>query len=65
MTDITNLIKGSTHDIIAVTTIWALINNQPISYYFKYNNTEFYYTYLTYKTLIGVGVSFYVMSKYY
>ena len=64
MTYITHLIKGSTYHIIAVTTIWALINNQPISYYFKYN-IEFYDTYLTYKTMIGVGVSFYVMSKYY
>lgn len=67
MTDITNLIKGSTYDIIAVTTMWALINNPylPMNYYFKYNNIEFYDITPRYRTMIGLGLSFYVLSKYY
>jgi hypothetical protein len=66
MTDITKLIKGSTYDIIAITTIWALLNNpdMPLNY-FKYNDNKHYVIHPTYKILIGIGVSFYVLSKYH
>jgi hypothetical protein len=66
MSDITNLIKESTCDIIAITTIWALLNNPDIPLnYFKYNNNEIYNINPTYKTIFGVGISLYIISKYY
>jgi hypothetical protein len=66
MTDITNLIKTITVDILAVTTIWALLNNPDIPLnYFKYNNNEIYNINPTYKTIFGVGISLYIISKYY
>jgi hypothetical protein len=66
MSDITKLIKDCTYDIITITTIWALLNNPDIPLnYFKYNDNKLYDIHPTYKTLFGIGVSFYVLSKYY
>jgi len=65
MSNIANLIKGSTCDIIALTTIWALLNNPDIPLnYFKYNNKLYDFN-PTYKTIFGVGISLYIISKYY
>jgi len=65
MSDITKLIKESTCDIIALTTIWALLNNPDIPLnYFKYNNKLYDFN-TTYKIIFGVGISLYIISKYY
>ena len=59
-------VKGSTYDIISVTILWALLNNpdMPLNY-FKYNDNKIYDIHPTYKTILGISVSFYVLSKYY
>jgi hypothetical protein len=66
MTDIINLMKGITVDIIAITTIWGLLNNPeiPLNYFKNYDN-KIYHIDPTYKILVGVGFSMYIMSKYY
>jgi hypothetical protein len=65
MTDTINLIKNVAVDILAVTTIWALLNNPDIPLNnLKYNNKLYDFS-PTYKTIFGVGVSLYIISKYY
>ena len=60
------MIKDVAVDIIAITTIWALLNNpdMPLNY-FKNNENKIYDINPTYKTIFGVGVSLYIISKYY
>jgi hypothetical protein len=65
MTDTTDLIKNIAVDILAVTTVWALLNNPDIPLdNLKYNNKQYYFN-PTYKTIFGVGFSLYIISKYY
>jgi hypothetical protein len=65
MTDTVNLIKNIAVDILAVTTIWALLNNVDIPLNnLKYNNKLYDFN-PTSKTIFGVGISLYIISKYY
>lgn len=84
MSDTNNLIKSAAGDIIAIISIWGLINN---SYLFnnpyllnnlilnKYYNT-YYNTYYNnynlkilylpiYTTILGTGISIFMLKKYY
>jgi hypothetical protein len=68
MTD-DKFIKTAIIDIVSITTIWGLINcSDNISCNFfmnsKYFNLEFNYS-KKYLIIVGLGVSGYVLGKYY
>ena len=70
MSNINSWIRDVTFDIIAITTIWGLFNNQEstngFSFYInsKYINYELNYR-KSYGTILGTGISLYLLSKYY
>jgi hypothetical protein len=70
MSNINSLITNVTFDIIAVTTIWGLINSEQskngFSFYInsKYINYELNYRH-SYNIFLGAGVSALILSKYY
>jgi hypothetical protein len=56
-------ISNAVIDIVCVTTIWSLLNMNDIRYYALYNNERYDVSNLC-KTIIGTGVSAFVISKY-
>jgi hypothetical protein len=68
MRDISNVIKECTYDIISVITIWSLLNHPYLHMtYPTYNKNIIIFNDIhpVSRTLVGLGVSFYVLSKYY
>jgi hypothetical protein len=70
MSDIDKLIKNSTFDIISIFTIWRVIYSfnfsSDINFKAFYNDINFSINYSSfYPKIIGLGTSFYILSKYY
>jgi hypothetical protein len=58
------LIKNVAFDIIAVTSMWALLNNP---YMVNINSHHYNVKYLlvsVYSTMLGIGISTFVLIKY-
>lgn len=70
MSNNNSLITDVTFDIIALTTVWGLINSQKstngFSFYInsRYINYELNYR-QSYNVFLGTGISLYLLSKYY
>jgi len=70
MSNLNSLITNTTFDIIALTTLWGLINSEQskngFSFYInsKYINYELNYR-QSYNIILGTGVSIFLLSKYY
>ena len=56
-------ISNAVIDIVCVTTIWSLLNTNELRFYTTYNNNRNDVSNLC-KTIIGTGVSLFVISKY-
>lgn len=63
MSNIESLIKDAVIDIVALTTVWSLLNNRQVYFYATINDAR-YDLNPTYRMLIGIGVSTYVLLKY-
>ena len=69
MSDTNNLIKSATCDIIAVISIWGLINNSyllnNLIFKFYYNNYNLNISYSpVYTTILGTSISIFMLYKY-
>ena len=68
MSDTDELIKNVAFDVMSVVTLWGLsttYRNPNFSIFININTYKFYLYSHEYPTIIALGTSFYIMSKYF
>ena len=59
MLNTNNLLKDIAFDVISIITIWGVLNNSILQV-----NDKIYNISSVYKTVIGFGISTYILKKY-